>query len=328
MCPNSSLILDAGNPGCTYLWNNGGSAQTLTVQNPGTYSVTVTNGSSPYCISTDTILVELKGAPQTPEPISGYLQVLQGQTGVEYSVTPNVNATTYQWSVPPGSTITSPTNSPSIVVDFGNNAISGDIQASCVNSCGNSSDTAILHVTVIPSYLILQDDTLIMGQDSCYNAAQTVVIAGGGTSFVVQNGGSATLIAGQNIIFHASSLVESGGYLHGYITQTNQYCNLPEEAFISSTQELEKPQYPNNDHSFRIYPNPTSGNFTLVVSESLVYEVIDIEIFNCFGELVIKHELTGKPVHQLTLSEQPAGLYIARIISDNKSKILKILKKQ
>jgi hypothetical protein len=49
LLPGESIILDAGNPGCTYFWSTGETTQTITVDTNGTgtgsilYSVTVTN---------------------------------------------------------------------------------------------------------------------------------------------------------------------------------------------------------------------------------------------------------------------------------------------
>jgi hypothetical protein len=40
---NQTLLLDAGNPGCSYLWSTGATSQTILVTVSGTYSVTVTN---------------------------------------------------------------------------------------------------------------------------------------------------------------------------------------------------------------------------------------------------------------------------------------------
>lgn len=40
---NQTILLDAGNPGCSYLWSTGAATQTLLVTVSGTYSVTVTN---------------------------------------------------------------------------------------------------------------------------------------------------------------------------------------------------------------------------------------------------------------------------------------------
>ncbi|MCE3258557.1 MAG: domain containing protein, partial [Bacteroidetes bacterium] len=54
MCPGSSLVLSAGISGATYLWNNGQTTETISVINPGTYSVSVSNNG---CTGSDVITV-------------------------------------------------------------------------------------------------------------------------------------------------------------------------------------------------------------------------------------------------------------------------------
>lgn len=54
ICPATDIILDAGNAGSSYLWNDGSTEQSLTVTEPGTYYVRVTKGG---CVSSDTIQV-------------------------------------------------------------------------------------------------------------------------------------------------------------------------------------------------------------------------------------------------------------------------------
>ncbi len=44
-CQGGSAVLDAGNPGNTYLWSNGATTQTITVNNAGTYSVIITDAN-------------------------------------------------------------------------------------------------------------------------------------------------------------------------------------------------------------------------------------------------------------------------------------------
>lgn len=44
ICDGQSLLLDAGIPGATYSWSNGGNTQTIQVSTPGLYAVTVTSG--------------------------------------------------------------------------------------------------------------------------------------------------------------------------------------------------------------------------------------------------------------------------------------------
>jgi len=88
LCPGGSLLLDAGNPGCTYLWSTGATSQTITVSSAGMYSVTVDNGN---CQATDNIQVTF-----VPQIDLGGDVYLCNQSGVTLSAfIPN---STYLWS--------------------------------------------------------------------------------------------------------------------------------------------------------------------------------------------------------------------------------------
>jgi len=54
-CSISHLTLDAGNPGCSYLWSDQSSNRYASFSNPGTYSVVVTNQNN--CSTTDNITI-------------------------------------------------------------------------------------------------------------------------------------------------------------------------------------------------------------------------------------------------------------------------------
>lgn len=56
LCTINNLVLDAGNGGASYMWNNGSTSQTITINDPGTYYVTV---SQNFCDVTDTIHIDL-----------------------------------------------------------------------------------------------------------------------------------------------------------------------------------------------------------------------------------------------------------------------------
>ncbi|MDQ3047145.1 MAG: T9SS type A sorting domain-containing protein [Bacteroidota bacterium] len=56
-----TIVLDAGNPGASYLWNTSVTTQTLTVNASGTYYVTVTNGSS--CSASDSVNITINPLP-------------------------------------------------------------------------------------------------------------------------------------------------------------------------------------------------------------------------------------------------------------------------
>jgi predicted RNase H-like HicB family nuclease len=57
----TSELLDAANPGSTYLWSTGSSSQTLSVSSSGIYWVEVTDPSG--CAASDTVLITITGTP-------------------------------------------------------------------------------------------------------------------------------------------------------------------------------------------------------------------------------------------------------------------------
>jgi gliding motility-associated-like protein len=60
LCAGSTLVLDAGNAGASYLWSNGASSQTIQVAAAGNYSVVVGNG---YCTATDAVTIDVVAGP-------------------------------------------------------------------------------------------------------------------------------------------------------------------------------------------------------------------------------------------------------------------------
>jgi len=61
ICTGDSLVIDAGNAGATYVWNDGSTNQTLTISSVSTYAVTVTNANT--CAVSDTLSLGLYALP-------------------------------------------------------------------------------------------------------------------------------------------------------------------------------------------------------------------------------------------------------------------------
>ncbi|GAB4494843.1 MAG: hypothetical protein OHK0019_22310 [Saprospiraceae bacterium] len=87
---NGQITLDAGAGFTTYAWSGGGNGQTITVSNPGNYSVTVTDATG--CTGTDIIAVTIPTAPAVD--ITGDNQICPGET-TALSATPGFD---YLWS--------------------------------------------------------------------------------------------------------------------------------------------------------------------------------------------------------------------------------------
>jgi hypothetical protein len=167
--------------------------------------------------------------------------------------------------------------------------------------------------------------TIGSGESNCYNATQTITVAGGGSTFVVQNGGSATMIAGQNIIYLPGTMVEPGGYMHGWITTNNQYCGSLPPAMVAVATETED-QGLSEAIAFRIYPNPTAGAFTLERVSERINEEGQVIIYDLHGKTVLSAILTGKRQTKFDLTGTPAGLYVVRVVTNGQSQLIKLIK--
>ncbi len=160
----------------------------------------------------------------------------------------------------------------------------------------------------------------------CYNATQTINVAGNGTTFIVQSGGIVTMIAGQVIHYFPGTKVEPGGYMWGYITPGGPWCVTPSiPAVIAGEEEL---PVISEEPSFKVYPNPTGGKFVLELTGVEGTETTRIEIYGMQGDKILSKELTKERKHEFSLSDKPVGIYFIRVISGNKAETAKIIKKQ
>jgi hypothetical protein len=82
ICAGSSLVLDAQNPGSTYLWNNGDITQTTTANLPGNFYVQVTDGNG--CENTDSINITV-------------FTIDNSTTTTSTTIAANATGNTYQW---------------------------------------------------------------------------------------------------------------------------------------------------------------------------------------------------------------------------------------
>jgi hypothetical protein len=173
------------------------------------------------------------------------------------------------------------------------------------------------------------------GEVNCYDATQTVSVAGNGTTFIVQNGGSVSLIAGQKIRCLPGARVRSGGYLHGYITTKNEYCYLNRQpvVMVESEQPPEKQGEPElsgekeDDWLVKVFPNPTSAILNLVVQSIETDTLIRIRIYNLLGEVVYSKELTGKNTDEIVLTNVNPGMYLLQVVQGSNIEVVKVIKK-
>jgi len=161
----------------------------------------------------------------------------------------------------------------------------------------------------------------------CYNAGQTITVAGSGTTFTVQSGGDVTMIAGQNILLLDGTTVQSGGHLWGYISVSGPYCVTPSSPVTAPLLAEEPATVPEPENNlFRIYPNPTTGKFTLELNPDIKNTVATVKIYGLMGDLVFKEEMTGVAKTEFSLGDKSNGIYIIRVMIGDRISTAKIIK--
>lgn len=182
--------------------------------------------------------------------------------------------------------------------------------------------------TTPPAVRSLQDKT-ISDLSNCADASQTLLIAGNGTSYLVESGGNVKHIAGTNIIYYPGTKVVSGGYMHGYISPV--FCSpyvhpaLPVTG-IADTETPGSVEKTNNSF-FKIYPNPTLGNFTLELIGDVVSSQVHIEIFGMLGDRILSKDMQIDRKQEFSLIDKPTGVYVVRVTSGVSSETEKIIKR-
>jgi len=274
---------------------------------------------------------EITALPDAAGLIAGPDTVVQGSTAVPYSVSEIDGANGYLWEVTEGASIASGNGTASITVDYSATASSGFMRVSGINECGYGSPSPELPVTVtatVPPLRTVANVILATGQSQCYDATDTLTVAGNGTYFIVSEGSSATMIAGQKIIILPDATVVPGGYLNAYITGTENYCGSLAQAMVTSPVGMTDRYFPTPLPSspVNIYPNPTSGKFIIeLVRPDAAFPVV-ISIYGMKGALVFSGEVPSFTKKEISLEKNPSGIYFLHLVHGTEVTTARIIK--
>jgi hypothetical protein len=300
--------------------------ETILLPNPsGEYSIAFEgNAKWGYGVCIDD--VQVSSACTTIYPVSvsvvASANPVNSGTLVTFTASP-VNggvAPGYQWQVNGGNV---GTNSPEHTYV----PVNGDVvtciltsNATCVTGNPAMSNSVTMIVNGIPSTLELQN--LSVSDVQCFNAIQTITVAGNGTTLTVTNAGSATMIAGQNIIYLPGTTVDSGGYMNGYISSNGQYCNVPAISVLTGEGEFTGSVM---QQGLKIYPNPTKGAFSLEVPMELP-ENSFFEIYSMGGQKILWKEFSGSKSFNISLENYPSGIYLVRVFGGKQNYTARIVR--
>ncbi len=231
----------------------------------------------------------------------------------------------FTWTSQPAgftSTQQNPVDHPAVNTTYHVTAFDGVFHANA------SIPVTVTQFNALVPILPLNNITIPSGQSNCYNATQSIAVAGNGTTFLVQSGGSALMVAGQKINLLPGTKGNAGSYLHGYITTTGTYCcntSLP-PAMASMNGEATGIQPAGEQTFFKVYPNPTTGTFTLELNGVAASVKVSVEIYGILGEKILTREISGLKQQVFDLSDRQHGVYLIRVVDGKETGLTKIIK--
>ena len=81
-----------------------------------------------------------------------------------------------------------------------------------------------------------------------------------------------------------------------------------------------------NDFFFSVYPNPTTGKFTLEINHNQDSSSGVAIIYSILGKLIQKCDVEGMTKNEISLDNCPPGIYIVNLIFSNRIRTIKIIK--
>jgi D-alanyl-D-alanine carboxypeptidase len=273
-------------------WGHGGNTlgyRTRSIYDPcrKAYVCGLSN-SSPSAVDGITALLYQEVVNRLPGctgTLSGVADVCRGQNAVTFSVSPITNATSYVWTLPPGATGTSNTNT--ITVDFGMSAVSGEISVSGNNAYGVGAPASLtVNVAVVPTGVTLMGNTL--SADSTADSYQWLDCDNGSQPVAGATGQSFTPTTGGNfaVVMTRGACSDTSACTLVTILAADQVTNL----------------------GIRIYPNPFSDQLTVVNPDQS--QAIAFSLHNAMGQMVLKGVVEEKVT--LSTSEYAPGIYFLR----------------
>ncbi|MBL0102325.1 MAG: T9SS type A sorting domain-containing protein [Bacteroidetes bacterium] len=196
---SASVIASGGVAPYTYLWTPGGqTTPSVTNLAAGAYSVLVTDANG--CTkNVSVIIANIGNAPGTPGAITGPAGVCRSTTGIVYSIAAVPGATSYVWTLPPGVSGSSTSNT--ITLAISNSYAGGFICVAAQNPCGTSAQSC-MSIPVITTYpavpgpiigpAIICGPTTVTYSTTSFNATSYAwTVTGGGT--IVSGQGTNTI---------------------------------------------------------------------------------------------------------------------------------------
>ncbi len=277
----------------TYVWSNGSTSTNLLGVGAGTYFVVATNGT---CVDTSNLVVI------TAPPVIASAALVTNTTCFGSS---NGSCVLTVSGGTPGYTVNWPGQGTGFIIS---NLVAGNYNY-VITDANGCNVTNSISVTQPPQLVV----TSVVSNVSTVpnNGGIDISVTGGTPNYTYLWNNSATTEDLSNLA--------AGTYT---ITVTDLFgCTAVLQSTVLNVVGLDEKTI---DLGLTVYPNPTSGIFTIEIANS--NEKVDLQIFDLLGKKVLElNQVKSKT--NITLNERE-GIYLVKIKSGDQTKVQKIVLKK
>ena len=294
ICQGESTTLTASG-GDNYVWSNGATTQSITVQPSATttYTVTVSSGTAS---DSDDVIVTVK-----PLPIAQVSEDITIEAGMSTTLTAS-GGNTYEWNT--GATSANITVSPTQTTTYSVLAF--------INGCYDEATVTVTVVAPVNAYAG-EDTEICLGEI-------TTLSAQGGLSYL-WNTGETT----QNIQVSPEETTEYT------VTVSNGINSETDSVMVEVDPDctdlgVGEPGDVTDPFSFIVYPNPTHDIINVKLTG--LHSVSSLMLFDVIGKLLINDTIGvsgSETTKQYDLSRYPRGMYLLTLVNEGKSHTKKII---
>jgi PKD repeat protein len=320
----------------TWEWDFGDGSPVVFEQNPshtyttsGDYDVVLKATCNGTCLNQTTKTVASLVIPTEPATPAGPAAICQASTANTYSTTDAGNSTTYTWEIVPVEAGSFTINSASTSLDC-SSSYSGPatIKVQGVNDCGAGGFSQELSINISPLPTVATQPQGPVAVDSYKNPTSEFTTTATGNAVTYEwiltqaagsiSGTDLTGIVTWNSEFRGPATVA----VRGINDCGDGVISAEHTVTVTSTLGISEIQ----GVGLEIFPNPTTGKFTLELKGKNIF--VNINIFNAIGASVYTENnvtITDKLSKTLDFSKMSGGVYTVKVESDKGMIIHKII---
>jgi hypothetical protein len=315
-------------PGMTILSAADANVITVSIGNGftgGSISVNAVNacGSGPVRVRNVSL-----NSPSAPVAISGPSSGLCNASGVIYSATPVVGATSYTWVVPAGAVLVNGQGTSSIEVNFSGLFAGGAVTVVANNGCGTGAARTLTVTGAPPQPGPVSGDQAICPNEA--GVAYAVATAAGASVYTWTVPPGATIASGQGtknimvnfgattIINQSVTVVASNSCGNSSVRSLNGV-NVASQFCVRTMEE--------SGVGVMVYPNPSKGAVTVYFDKEIAGQT-NLILTDARGEVVVRYSLKDVVKGQsmlLELDNLASGVYILQLISIEKTERIRLV---